>query len=82
MSNFQSVLSSYINSADVMRVKRESKISKKSIKTQIERSHPLTSTEQSSAGGGRVKNKYCTCAERNIVSQAAAGEQYKMICSA
>ncbi len=26
-------------------------------------------------------HKYCTCAERNIVSQQLAGEQYKMICS-
>ncbi len=37
----KSVLLSYINSADVMRVKRESKKNvKKYIKAQIERSHP------------------------------------------
>ncbi len=28
-----------------------------------------------------ASHKYCTCAERNIVSQQLAGEQYKMICS-
>ncbi len=27
-----------------------------------------------------ASHKYCTCAERNIVSQQLAGEQYKMIC--
>ncbi len=28
-----------------------------------------------------ASHKYCTCAERNIVSQQLAGEQYKMIYS-
>ncbi len=27
-----------------------------------------------------ASHKYCTCAERNIVSQQLAGEQYKKIC--